>query len=171
MVVKMIEIGKIVNTHALRGEVKIQPWCDEAEMYFDLDGLNVNDKYYKIEKTRIHKNFVIVKLEGIDSIEQAEQLKNNVVEVERDALGELSEGVYYICDLLDCRVETTNGILLGYIDDVIKTGSNDVYVLKDTKSRKPILIPVLPETVKCVDIENKRVTVELLKGLVDENEI
>ena len=168
---ELIEIGKIVNTHALRGEVKIQPWCDDAEMYFDLDGVYVDDEYYKIKKARIHKNFVIVKLDRIDSIEQAETLKNIVVKVEKNALGELPEGVYYICDLLGCRVKTSSGNMLGIVDDVIKTGSNDVYVLKETKSKKPILIPVLPETVLSVDIENKSIIVELLKGLVDENEI
>ncbi len=167
----LIEIGKIVNTHALKGEVKIQPWCDDAEIYFDLDGVYVKDKYYEIEKARIHKNFVIAKLLGVDSIEQAQMLKESIVKVEKDALGELPDGVYYICDLIGSRVETTKGIMLGIIDDVIKTGSNDVYVLKETKSKKPILIPVLKETVINVDTENKLVQVELLKGLVDENEI
>lgn len=168
---EMIEIGKIVNTHALKGEIKIQPWCDDAELYFELEGIYINGQYYKILNARIHKNFVITKLEGIDSIEQAEKLKNIVVEVERNALGELPDGVYYICDLLECRVETVDGKFLGRIEDVIKTGSNDVYLLKETKSKKPILIPVLPETIVSVDIENKLIVVKLLKGLVDENEI
>jgi len=168
---KFIEIGKIVNTHALKGEVKIQPWCDDAEIYFALDGLYINGEYYKIKNARIHKNFVITKLEGIDSIEQAERLKNTVVEVEKNSLGELPEGVYYICDLLGCKVQNSDGKKLGIVDDVIKTGSNDVYVLKETKSKKPILIPVLPETIVNVDIENKIIIVKLLKGLVDENEI
>ena len=167
----MIEIGKIVNTHALRGEVKIQPWCDDPEIYFDLEELYIMGNFYELEKARIHKNFVIAKLVGIDSIEQAEKFKNTVVEVEKEALGELPEGVYYICDLLGCKVETESGINLGTVDDVIKTGSNDVYVLKDTKNKKPILIPVLPETILKVDIENKLIIVKLLKGLIDENEI
>lgn len=168
---EQIEIGKIVNTHALKGEVKIQPWCDDAEIYFELENIYVNNKRYEIINARIHKNFVIAKLAGVDSIEQAELLKNSVVKVEKKALGELPEGVYYICDLLGSRVETSDGKMLGIVDDVIKTGSNDVYVLKETKSKKQILIPVLPETVLDVDIENKLIKVELLKGLVDENEI
>ena len=167
----MIEIGKIVNTHALKGEIKIQPWCDDPEIYFDLEELYIKGNFYELEKARIHKNFVIAKLVGIDSIEQAEKFKNTVVEVEKEALGELPEGVYYICDLLGCKVETESGINLGTLDDVIKTGSNDVYVLKDTKNKKPILIPVLPETILKVDIENKLIIVKLLKGLIDENEI
>ena len=166
-----IEIGKITNTHALRGEVKIQPWCDDPEIFFDLESIIANDVCYKIERARIHKGMIIAKLDGVENINEAELLKNTVIEVERQQLGELPPGVYYIADLLGCRVETKEGKYLGSIDDVIKTGSNDVYLLKDTKSGKPILIPVLEETIFNVDTDNKLIKVKLLKGLVDENEI
>ena len=168
---KMIEIGKVVNTHALRGEIKIQPWCDDPVIYQEIEHIYINNHKYQIEKARFHKNFVIAKLEGLDDINDAQLLKNFIITVERSALGELPDGVYYISDLLGSRVETLDGKYLGIIDDVIKTGSNDVYMLKDTKSGKPILIPVLPETIKNVDVEEKIIKVELLKGLVDENEI
>ena len=171
MIGELLEIGKIVNTHALKGEVKIQPWCDDAAIFFELKKVYINSEEYRILNARIHKNFVIVKFDGIDSIEKAQNLKNTIVKVEKKALGELPEGVYYICDLIGCRVETSFGIKLGIVEDVIKTGSNDVYVLNETKSGKPILIPVLKETILSVDIENKLIKVELLKGLVDENEI
>ena len=136
-----IEIGKVVNTHALKGEIKI------------------------------HKNLVIAKLFDVDSIEAAGALKNSVIEVERSELGELPEGVYYICDLIGCRVENDSGVYLGKIKDVIKTGSNDVYSLNDTKSGREILIPVLPETIISVNTADKIVKVKLLKGLVNEDEI
>lgn len=168
---KTIEIGKITNTHALRGEVKIQPWCDDPELYFELEYVLLKGKKYEIEKARIHKGMVIAKLCGIDNIDDAMLLKNTVVETERTQLGELPPGVYYIADLLGCRVETEDGRYLGVIDDVIKTGSNDVYSLKDTKSRKPLLIPVIDETILSVDTEDRLIKVKLLKGLVDENEI
>ena len=166
-----IEIGKITNTHALKGEIKIQPWCDDPEIFHEIEYVIINDEEYDIEKTRIHKGMVIAKLFGIDHINDAEPLKNSVVKVERNQLGELPPGVYYITDLLGCRVETDDGKYLGKISDVIKTGSNDVYSLSDTKSGKAILIPVLPETVLNVDLDLKLVKVKLLKGLVDENEI
>ena len=98
-------------------------------------------------------------------------MKNSVIEVERSELGELPEGVYYICDLIGCRVENDSGVYLGKIKDVIKTGSNDVYSLNDTKSGREILIPVLPETIISVNTADKIVKVKLLKGLVNEDEI
>jgi len=166
-----IEIGKVANTHALKGEIKVQPWCDDPEIFNELEYIFINDLKYEIERTRIHKGMVITKLYGVDSINDAELLKNSVIYVERKQLGELPPGVYYITDLINCRVETEQGVYLGDVGDVIKTGSNDVYVLKNTKSKKEILIPVLPETILNVDTENKVIVVSLLKGLIDENEI
>ncbi len=167
----LLEIGKITNTHALKGEIKIMPWCDDPEIFKELDYLLINDKEYEIERSRIHKGMVIIKLFDVDSINDAELLKNSVVYVERNQLGELPPGVYYIKDLLGSNVETEDGKFLGVIEEVIKTGSNDVYQLNKTKSGKPILIPVLPETIVNVDVSDKLVKVKLLKGLVDENEI
>lgn len=167
----VIEIGKVVNTHALKGEIKIQPWCDSPEMFNELEYIYIGENEYEIERTRIHKNFVIAKLFDVDSIEVAETLKNSVITVERDELGELPEGVYYICDLLGCKVFEENGKYLGKVEDVIKTGSNDVYSLSDTKSGKPLLIPVIPDVVLSVDTEEKIIKVKLLKGLVEEDEI
>ena len=86
-------------------------------------------------------------------------------------MGELPDGVYYICDLLDSKVITEDNKVLGYIDDVIKTGSNDVYILKGTKTKKPILIPVIPEVIVETNIEEKIIKVNLIKGLVNEDEI
>lgn len=166
-----IEIGKVVNTHALKGEIKIQPWCDDPALFDTLEYINIGGKEYEIERTRLHKNLVIAKLFGVDSIEKAEALKNSVIEIERSELGELPEGVYYICDLIGCRVETDSGVYLGKIEDVIKTGSNDVYSLTDTKSGREILIPVLPETIISVNTDDKIIKVKLLKGLVNEDEI
>lgn len=163
----MLEIGKIVNTHGIRGEIKIQPWCDDPELFFDLDGFYVGDCYYRIQKARIHKNCIIVAVEGVNSINDAELLKNQVITAERDALGDLPEGTYYIADLEGLSVRTADGRTLGVIDEVIKTGSNDVYVLKDTDTQKPILIPVIDDVVKEVNITDGYVLVELLKGLID----
>ena len=94
-----IEIGKIVNTHALKGEIKIQPWCDDPEIYFDLDEIYVNNKTYFIEKARIHKNFVIVKFEEVNSIEEAELLKILLLKLKETPWGNFLTGfiIYVIC--------------------------------------------------------------------------
>ena len=166
----MLEIGKVVNTHGIRGELKIQPWCDDPSIYDELEYIYIDGKKYSITKNRLHKNCEIVAVEGIYNINDAELLKNKIVTVEREALGELPEGTYYVADLLGLEVRTSDGIILGNIDDVIRTGSNDVYQVA-RKGKKPILIPVIEEAVNEVNIDEGYVIVTLMKGLVDENEM
>ena len=102
----------------------------------------------------------------MDHIEAAEQLRNKIVTIEREMLGPLPEGTYYIADLEGLPVRTADGTALGTIQEVIHTGSNDVYVLKSDQ-KKPILIPVIDEVVKEVNIEEGYILVELMKGLID----
>ena len=161
-----LEIGQIVNTHGLRGDLKVMPWCDDPEIFDELAYVIIDGVEYDIQKSRMQKNMVLLKLEGIDDINQAEKYRNKVLTVPREEMGELPEGTYYICDLLGCNVETVDGRYLGKISDIIKTGSNDVYVVEDA-GKKQVLIPVIDEVVKSVDVENKQVVIEPLKGLID----
>lgn len=163
----MLEIGKLVNTHGIRGEVKIQPWCDDPYVFDELESLTIDGREYEIERNRFHKTCQIVKLKGIDDINDAELLKNKTVYVSRDAMP-LPEGRYFVADILNLEVREQNGRVLGRVGDVIKTGSNDVYVLKDTFNKKQILIPVIDSVVKEVNIGGGYVIVELMKGLIDE---
>ncbi len=162
----LLEIGQIVNTRGLRGEVKVMHWCDDPSVFEELDFVIIENKEYDIETVKYHKNFVILKLAGINHIDEAEAYKNKTLFVSRDMLGELPQGTYYICDLLGCRVSTVSGQDLGVIDDVIKTGSNDVYSVKNDKGNQ-VLIPVIEQVVKEVNIEEKFVIIEPLKGLID----
>lgn len=163
-----LEVGKIVNTHGLRGEVKIVTWTDTPDVFEDL-------KYVyavrKNEETRLtvkgikyQKNNIIVKFAEIESIDEAEKYKNCILKADREMLGELPEGVYYIADLIGCEVYEDNGKMLGKISDVFNTGANDIYAVS-APERKDLLIPVTEETVIDVNIEEKRVTVHLLEGL------
>lgn len=162
----LIEIGQIVNTHGLRGDLKVMPWCDDPEIFCELEYVLIDNKEYVVEKSVLHKNAVLLKLEGINDINDAELYRNKVLFVPREELGELPEGTYYICDLLDCEVETDKGKVLGKISDIIKTGSNDVYVVED-ESKKQTLIPVIDEVVKSVNLDEKRIIITPLKGLID----
>lgn len=162
----LIEIGQIVNTHGLRGDLKVMPWCDDPEIFHELEYVLIDNKEYLIEKSTLHKNAVLLKLEGINHINDAEMYRNKVLFVKRADLGELPEGTYYICDLLGCSVETDAGRVLGNICDIIKTGSNDVYVVED-EAKKQTLIPVIDEVVKSVDIYEKKIIITPLKGLID----
>lgn len=162
----MLEIGKIVNTHGIRGELKVQPWCDDPEVFNELEYIYIGEDKYDILRSRLHKNCIILLLDSIDDINIAEKYKNKIIKVEREQLGELPEGTYYIADLEGLEVRTDDGNVLGTIDEIIKTGSNDVYVLK-APGNKPILIPVIDEVVKEVNINEGYVLVKLLEGLID----
>ena len=163
---KDLEIGQIVNTHGLRGDVKVMPWCDDPEIFDELAYVIIDGVEFDIEKSRMQKNMVLLKLAGIDDINEAEKYRNKVLMVPREELGDLPEGTYYICDLLGCMVETIDGRNLGKITDVIKTGSNDVYVVEEP-GKKQVLIPVIDDVVKSVDIDGKHIVIEPLKGLID----
>lgn len=162
----LLEIGQIVNTRGLRGEVKIIPWCDDPGIFEDIEYILIDNSKYVIETVKYHKNFVILKLTGIDSLEAAEKYRNKTLFVEREMLGPLPDGTYYICDLIGCSVSTVDGENLGKIDDVIKTGGNDVYSVRN-EAGKQVLIPVIDEVIKEVNIDEKFVIIEPLRGLLD----
>ena len=163
----LIEIGRIVNTHGIRGEVKVQPWCDDPYIFDELEYLIIDGREYEIIKNRLHKNCQIIQLDGITSMNDAELMRNKIVKVERDAL-ELPEGRYFVTDIEGLTVREENGRVLGVVDEVIKTGSNDVYSLKDTFNHKPILIPVIDGVIIETNIDEGYITVRLMKGLIDE---
>lgn len=165
-----LEVGKIVNTHGLKGEVKIVTWTDYPEVFEDLEYVFAKKKNEEIKlnlkQIKYQKNNIIAKFSEINSIEEAETFKNCVLTAERDMLGELPEGVYYIADLVGCEVFSDSGEGLGKISDVFNTGANDIYAVS-APQRKDLLIPVTDETVISVDIENKKVIVHLIEGLED----
>ena len=108
---------------------------------------------------------VLIKFKGIDKIEQAELLRNSYLTISRDSVEELEEGRYYIVDLLESEVYTDEQILLGILKDIFNTGSNDIYVVKN-KQGKEILLPSIPDVIKEIDVENKKIIVHLLPGLI-----
>lgn len=166
---KTLQVGQIVNTHGLRGEVKVVPWTDYPEVFEDFDHVYTDVKKQKmtleISGIKYQKSNLIVKFKGIDHIDEAEKLKNQELYVDREQLGEPEEG-YYICDLLGCVVKTDEGEILGEIVDVFPTGSNDVYTVR-REDGKQILLPVIDDVVLSVDIENDEILVHLMEGLVD----
>ena len=116
---KLLEIGKVYNTNGIRGEIKIQPWCDDPGIFDELAYLYIGGRRYEVLRTRFHKNCEIVAVAGSETINDAEQLRNQIVTIEREMLGELPEGTYYIADLEGLTVRTAEGEVLGTIDEVI----------------------------------------------------
>ncbi len=163
------EIGKIVNTSGIKGILKIKPFTDDIKKFSNLKTIYIKTKSglteFKIEQVRYVKNMVMLKLAGIDTVEEAEKYRNLYIKILRDQEEELEEGSYYVVDILGCKVNTDANQELGKIVDVFQTGSNDVYVVKDEQG-KQILLPAIKQVIKNVDIKNKIITVHLLEGLV-----
>lgn len=164
-----IEIGQIVNTNGLKGVVKVNPFTDDISKFEDLKFVYIqlkNElKKVKIEQVRYNKNQILLKLEGIDSIEEAEKYRNFYLKTEKESQEDLGEDTYYIVDLIGLDVYSDKNEYLGKIEDVFPTGSNDVYVVKDNLG-KQILIPAIADVVKKVDLENKKMKINLIPGLI-----
>lgn len=162
----ILRVGKIVNTHGLRGEVKVIPLTDDPKRYNDLEFVLIDGVERKIQGVKYQKDRVIVKVEGINSIEEAEKYKNKYMEIPREYAVPLEEDSYYIADIIGCTVYDTNGKDLGKIFDVIQTKNNDVYWIKKPKE---LLIPVLLEIVTDIDVENKKITIKPVGEWQDED--
>lgn len=166
----LLEVGKIVNTHGLRGEVKVVPWTDYPEVFEDIETVYIKKKteYERLDIAglKYQKNNLIVRFSQLKDINEAEKYKNQVLYAERDALGELPEGVYYIADLIGLEVVKEDGEKVGVINDVFNTGSSDIYDVK-REGKKNMLIPVIDDVVIDIDIENGKVTVRMMEGLED----
>ena len=166
---KYLEIGQIINTFGIKGMVKIKPFTDDINRFDRLIKVYISNKNgkkeYQIQEVKYHKNMVLMKLEGIDTPERADLLRQSYLLVDRADEEPLEEGVYYIVDLLGLEVYTDDNKLLGKVDDIFNTGSNDIYVVKDEMG-KQILLPGIPDVLKNVDLEKGRITVHLIPGLI-----
>ena len=163
-----LELGQIVNVKGLKGEIKVNPFTENINRFETLNKILIklkNEiKEYEIEKVSYHKNQVILKLKGIDTIEAAETLRNYYILINRKDLEPLEEGKYYIADLIGLDVYTEEGKALGKVDDIYNTGSNDIYVVKDELGKQKLL-PGIDEVIKKVDLENSKIIVNLIEGL------
>ena len=166
---KNIEIGQIVNTFGIKGFIKANPWVNDITRFDKLKKVYIKIrkelKELEIEEVKYHKNQVLIKFKGIETVEQANLLRSAIIEIDRKDAIPLEEGQYFIADLLESKVISDEGEELGILDDIYNTGSNDIYVVKNELG-KTLLLPGIPEVIKQVDVENKKIIVHLLKGLV-----
>ncbi len=166
-----LECGKIVSTHGIAGEVRVQPWCDSPQdlegirtLYFDRGATPVG-----VLRARAHKNVVLLKLEGVDTVEAAQALRGRVLWAAREDIP-LEEGEYFVQDLLGMEVfDADTGRKYGMLTDVSETGANDVYhiTFPDGAVR---LIPVIDEVVLSTDPDQNRMEIRPLKGLFDDED-
>lgn len=163
-----LELGQIVNVKGLKGEVKVNSFTDDNTKFERIPKVFIKQKNnlteLEIEKVGYSKNQVIIKFKNINTIEEAEKLRNSYIVVNREIFGELPEGVYYIADLIGLDVYTESDEYLGKVDDIFSTGSNDVYVVKDELGKQKLL-PGIDEVIRKIDLESGKIIVNLIKGL------
>lgn len=163
-----LSVGQIINTHGVRGEVKIFPLTDDVARFDDLKEVYIESKgtmvKYQVESCKHLKNTVVLKLKGIDTMNDAEKLRQQYIKVGRWDAVRLPKDTYFICDIVDSEVFDINGELLGKLQDVLQTGSNDVYVVKNDK--REILIPALKSVIKEINLQDKKIIVDLPEGLI-----
>lgn len=158
---QFLECGKIVNTHGIRGEVKIQPWADSPEVLCALPALYIDGAPVALRSARVHKGNVIALLEGVSDVDQAMLLKNKVVWLNRDDL-RLPEGTFFLADLMGLRVIDEAGVELGVLREVLSPSRQQVYVVQ---GEREILIPAVPEFILETNIPGGYIRVHLIEGM------
>lgn len=168
---EFMNVGKVVNTHGIRGELKIMPLTDFPEVRFAKNAelfLFTPDNRpvpVTVESARLHKNMYIVRLKEYGNINEVEKFKGGIAKVSKENLAELEEGEYYFHQIVGCAVITEEGETLGTISEILTPGANDVWVVK-TSAGKEVLIPVIDDVVLDVDVEQKLVKIHLMEGLL-----
>ena len=164
----LLEVGQIVNTYGIKGFVKVVPLVDDNNQFKSFKKLYIqykkNLKELLVEEVKFSKNLVLLKFNGIDTIEQAEELRNYYLQAKRSDI-KLEKGAYFIVDLIGLEIYTEEGEFLGILKEVLQPGANDVYVVED-ETKKQILLPVIPDVIKKIDIEGNKAIVKLLDGLI-----
>lgn len=170
---KLYTVGKIVNTHGIRGELKIVPQTDFAEDRFAkgsrlifIEPEQGTKLPVVVESSREHKNVFIVKFQGFTNINEVEKYKGWLLKVEEQYLSDLDDDEFYYHEIVGCAVFTEEGEELGQISEILSPGANDVWVVKRPNG-KPLLLPYIDDVVLEVDVEQKKVVVRLMEGLLD----
>lgn len=167
---QFLEVGRIVGTHGIRGELRVDPWCDSPDFLSGFKTLYFDEGKTSLKsKARPHKNIVLLRLEGVETIDDAEKLRGKVLYIDRDD-ARLPEGKNFVQDLIGCRVVDADDASKEYgeIADVFKTGANDVYTVKNPSGE--FLVPVIDEVVVDKDIDGGVVRIRPMKGLFGDED-
>lgn len=166
----LLKVGIISSTHGIRGEVKVFPTTDDPQRFKKLKNILLDSgkekRNLKIQSVKFFKQFVILKFEEIDDINDVEKYKGSGLYVTRDQAVKLKKDEYFIADLIGLTVIAEEEKLEGTLKDVMETGANDVYVIELTDGRE-LLLPAIKECVLSVDIEKGEMKIRLLDGLLD----
>ena|SRR5690625_3271291 len=167
----MFIVGKVLNTHSWRGEVKVQQITDFAERFNSGETVYAKDEEgqiipLKIKRCRKHKNALLIHFDGYDSLNEVEFLKGLELMIKEEQLTPLAPGEYYYHEIIGCKVVTTDKKEIGVIESILTPGANDVWVVRG-ENNKEILLPYIKQVVKEVDVVEKQVMIEVMEGLID----
>lgn len=156
---EFFNVGQIINTHGVKGEVKVYPLTDDIRRFRKLKEVYIDNEVKKITWCKIQPDKVILKIEGIESVEEAFKLKNKYITIPREEAAELKENQYFIADIKGCSVFDENEEYLGKVYDVINTKNNDVYWVR-REGMEDLLIPALKDIVISVDINSNKIIIK-----------
>jgi len=170
----LLVIGKIVSTHGIKGKLRVNSYAESpaiftSQKFFYVKDEKGNFKRYEITNVEPHKNVILVELDGISSIDEAEKLIGTSIFIEKSKLLPLSEDEYYWFEIIGLKVFTDEGAFLGKVERILQTGSNDVYVIRNKK--KECLIPAIADVVTNIDVIKKTMIIHPLEGLFEDGEI
>lgn len=166
-----LKVGQILKPHGVKGEVKVYPLTDNYKRYSKLKKVfttknDVDFSSIEIESVKYVKEFPIIKLKGIDTVNDAEKLRQEYIYVDRENAVKLPKDSYFIADLLGMTVITDEGETLGEVVSVFPTGSNDVYEVKSPNHKNNILLPAIKDVILDINIESREMKVHILEGLI-----
>ncbi|OPJ61788.1 ribosome maturation factor RimM [Clostridium oryzae] len=152
-----LTIGQIINTHGVKGELKVFPLTDNTQKFKKIKKVLLDGEERDVLWCKLQNDKIILKLDGIDTMDAAARLKGKKLEIYRENAAKLPTGSYYVADIVGCRVVDTNGKKLGDVSNVIFTGSNEVYWVK---GEKELMVPAIKSVVENIDIENSVITIK-----------
>ena len=161
-------MGKIVNTHGVKGEIKLYPFSDDLDQFEDFEYFYLEGEgktKFIIQSTRVHKNMVLVKFKGFDDINKVLEMIGKNVYIERKDVPDDGEG-HYIVDLIGCEIFDDQGEFIGHLEDVLQNSAQDLYVIRKVSDNQTFYLPVVDAFVKNIDIKNRKITVHLIEGIM-----
>ena len=170
MLKKYLEVGRIVGTHGVRGEMRVECWANSPDFLSAFRRMYLDEGATQLSVVcRPHKNIALLSVKGVTTIEQADELRGKVLYIDRADV-RLSEGEHFVQDIIGLRVtDADTGTVYGTVRDVIKTGSNDVYEMQG-EDRRMYYIPVIPDIIDRLDLDAGAVYIHPMKGLFDDED-
>lgn len=158
MLDEYLVVGEVARPQGLRGELKIKPFTDNPDRFFDLKRIRVGEEMRNMHCVRVHEGYAYVRLEGVYSREAAEGMRGTLLYVHRDEAVELPEDTDFICDMIGCKATDTEGVAHGVLKEVLQPGGVDVYVFKSAKGE--LMVPAIKKVVLEVDVLAKRILLD-----------